>query len=221
MKRTDLTIIYYSSNREDPVFEKQITDRIKNTVGDTRIISVSHKPMDFGENICVGDVGLSDYNIYRQIQIACLKTDTKYVCTAEADCLYPPTGYFDFIPPDSGSAYHMRNLHILWKGSGVYHAKAFSLCALFTNRYLLLSRLDRCLRDDLMWRPVHKRGHPIFNKWQGWVEEFNKISVINIKTGQGMRKNTGTETNFGALPVAELPYWGKATDLEKQIWIET
>ncbi len=217
MERNDLTIIYYSSNHEDPIFEKKITDRIKAQIGTTRLISVTHKPMDFGENICVGDVGLSDYNIYRQIQIACLNTYTKFVCTAEADCLYPPTGYFDFQPPDAGSAYHLRNLHILWKGEDVYHAKAFSLCALFTNRYYLLSRLDRCLNDSEQWRPKHKRGHPIFNKWNGWVEEFNKISVINIKTGQGMRGHTGTETNFGAKPVEELPYWGKAVNLLKHL----
>jgi hypothetical protein len=216
MNRKDLTVIYYSSNKEDPAFEKKITNRIKEQIGTTRLISVTHKPMDMGENIVVGDVGLSDYNIYRQIQIACLKTHTKYVCTAEADVLYPPTGYFDFIPPDSGSAYHLRNLHIFFKGTGIFHAKAFSLCALFTNRYYLLSRLDRCLRDDLQWRPVHKRSHPIFNKWKGWIEEFNKISVINIKTGYGMRGHTGTETDFGAKPVIELPYWGKAVDLEKK-----
>lgn len=218
MDRKDLTVIYYTSNREEESFEKKIRDRIEGQIDSIRLISVSHKPIDFGENICVGDVGLSDYNIYRQIQIACLKTDTKYVCTAESDCLYPPTGYFDFIPPDGGSAYHLRNLHILWKGTGVFHEKAFSLCALFINRYLLLSRLDRCLIDNVQWMPKHKRGHPIFNKWKGWDPVFNEISVINIKTGQGMREHTGTETNFGASPVTELPYWGKAADLEKQLW---
>lgn len=216
--RKDLTVIYYSSNREDPEFEKKIIDLMKKQAEGIRVISVTHKPTDFGENIVVGDVGLSDYNIYRQIQIACLKTNTLYVCTAESDCLYPPTGYFDFQPPDCGLAYHLRNLHILWKGEKVYHEKAFSLCALFTNRHYLLSRLDRCLDDKIQWKPKHKRGHPIFNKWNGWNEYFNDISVINIKTGQGMRKHTGTETDFGKQPVYSLNYWGLAENLNKQIW---
>jgi hypothetical protein len=61
--------------------------------------------------------------------------------------------------------------------------------------------------------------HPIFKRFEGWTSIYNQYSVINIKTGQGMRKHTGTETDFGAEPVKELPYWGKAVDLEKTIWM--
>jgi hypothetical protein len=150
------------------------------------------------------------------MKLGCLKATTRYVCTAESDCLYPPTGYFDFIPPDPSAGYHLTNLQIMYKGSGLFRIKAYSLCALFINRYYLMSRFDRAISDDVMWRPVHKRMHPLFYRYRGWIPHDNKIAVVNIKTGNGIRKFTGT--TVGAEPLSELPYWGKASDLEKQLW---
>ena len=215
MKRDDLTIIYYTSNREKPEFEQMICDKILFTIDHLPIISVSQKPMKFGYNICVGDVGLSDYNIYRQMQIGCLAAKTKYVCTTEADCMYPPYGYFDFQPPDGWTAGHYTNVYILWKGSHIFKQKAFSLCALFSNREFLLSRFPRAL-DDQMWRPDFKPKHPLFHKWKEWTPFKNEIPVVNIKTGDGMRMISGVGTEGPAQE--ELPYWGKATNMEKAIW---
>ena len=64
-----VTILYYTSNREGEEFEGRIRQNILNVKGDLPIISISHKPIDFGENICVGDVGVSGFNMFRQIQI--------------------------------------------------------------------------------------------------------------------------------------------------------
>lgn len=211
----DLTIIYYSSNREKPEFEKQVTDSILRIVGDTPIISVTQKKMDFGTNICVGDVGLSDYNIYRQMQIGCLAAKTKYVCTAEADCFYPPTGYFDFSPPKDWTAGHYCNMYILWKGSHIFHQKAFSLCALYSNREFLLTRFNRSL-DSVEWRPDFKPKHPLFHKWKEWTQFSGVIPVINCKTGDGMRIKSGVGTE--GKPQKELIYWGFATEMEHKLW---
>lgn len=212
----DLTVIYYSSNREKPEFEEMITKTILERIGDTPLISVTQKPMKFGYNICVGDVGLSDYNIYRQMQIGCLEAETKYVCTAEADCLYPPTGYFDYQPPDNWTAGHYTNVYILWKGSHIFKQKAFSLCALYSNREYLLSRFPRSLDPKIKWFPGFKPKHPLFHKWKEWTPFSGIIPVVNIKTGDGMRMISGTGTE--GKPQKELPYWGKAIDMEKNIW---
>ena len=45
----------------------------KESAGDTPIISVSQKPMDLGNNICVGDVERSSQNGYMQLLIGCVK----------------------------------------------------------------------------------------------------------------------------------------------------
>ena len=216
MDRDDLTIIYYSSNREKPEFENKVMDSIKKQVGNTQIISVTHRPINFGFNIPVGDVGLSDYNIYRQMQIGCQMAKTKYVCTTEADCFYPPTGYFDFIPPDTSAAYHYTNLYILWKGSHIFNQKAFSLCGLFSNREFLLNRFNRSIDEKVKWRADYKPKHPLSHKWRDWTPFKGDIPIINCKTGQGMRNKTGVNTE--GRPQKELPYWGKAINMEERLW---
>ena len=63
----DKTIIYYTSNQEGSLFEEKIRENILKHKGNLPIISVSQKPMGFGKNICVGDVGHSYLNEFRQI----------------------------------------------------------------------------------------------------------------------------------------------------------
>ena len=201
----DVTVIYYTSNREKPEFEKEIQDRLRATIGDIPLISVSQKPINFGNNACVGDVGLSDYNIYRQMQIGCLIAKTTYVCMAEADCLYPPTGYFDFQPPNDWTAGHYTNMYILWKGSHIFKQKAFSICGLYANREFLLSRFPRSLDPKIQWRPDFKPHHPLFHKWKEWTPFRGDIPIINIKTGDGLRMKSGVGTE--GPPQKELPYW--------------
>lgn len=208
----NVTVIYYTSNREKEDFEAKIRKNLLKAIGNTPLISVSQKPIDFGKNICVGNVGTSDYNVYRQIQIGCLSAKTKFVCTAEADCLYPPKGYFDFNPPDETTAYYYTNVWILFKGYPVFRKKVFSLSALFTNREYLLSRIDRGIGKKAQWSG--SRPRPILHKDQGWTPFTNELPVINIKTREGMRWMTGTEK----LAKKELPYWGSAAKLQEKLW---
>lgn len=208
----DITVIYYTSNRESEDFEAKIRNNLKNTIGNLPLISVSHKPIDFGQNICVGDVGTSDHNIYRQMQLALMKVRTKFVATTEADCLYPPSGYFDFEPPDETTAYHYLNVWIMHKGYPIYRKKAFSLCALFSNAEYLANRIDQTIGYLPMWS--EKKPHPLFHKYRGWTPFTNRFPVLNIKTKEGMRWHTGTEK----ITKKSLPYFGDASKLQEKLW---
>lgn len=210
----NVTVIYYTSNREEESFEDKIKANLLASIGDTPLITVSQKPISFGQNICVGDVGTSDHNIYRQIQLGVLQAKTKFICTAEADCLYPPTGYFDFNPPDENAAYHYTNVWILYKDFHIFKKKAFSLCALFANREYVLARLERILHKRPQWSTA--KPHPLFHKYRGWEPFTNDLPIINIKTRNGMRWFTGTEE----IEEKELPHWGLATKLEEKLWPE-
>jgi len=108
----DATIIYYTSNREKPSFEKRIQENLKKNSNGLPIISVSQKPIDLGKNICVGEVGVSGFNMFRQVQIACREAKTRFVISAEADCLYPPD-YFLFEPTREDICYRDTNLYVL------------------------------------------------------------------------------------------------------------
>ena len=106
------TIIYYTANREDPVFEQKIIDDMLSKKGDIPVISVSQKPMDLGQNVCIGDVGFSYLNERKQILMAAKLVKTEYIITAESDFLYPPE-YFNF-EPKGDDLYRWDNIWIMW-----------------------------------------------------------------------------------------------------------
>jgi len=108
----DTTIIYYTSNKETPEFEQRIINSLLKVCGNLPIISVSHKPIDLGKNICVGDVGTSGFNMFRQVLIGCKEAKTKFIISAEADCLYSPD-YFKFIPERDDICYRNTNTYLL------------------------------------------------------------------------------------------------------------
>jgi len=99
----DLTLLLATSNQMDEKVAKKIRDYvIEVTQNKYPIISVSQKPIDFGQNICVGEIGSNKYNEYKQILIGAKEVKTKYTAVIDDDALYcpehflyrPPEGYF-------------------------------------------------------------------------------------------------------------------------------
>jgi hypothetical protein len=101
----DLTILYYTANViKDSAAEKIRDNLLKVTENKFPIISVSQKPIDFGKNICIGEIGRSKYNLYKQILTGVREVKTKYIACAEDDTLYsmdhfmqkPKNGVFSY-----------------------------------------------------------------------------------------------------------------------------
>jgi len=205
MNKTDLTIIYYSSNREKPEFENYIQRHILSVCGDLPIISVTQKPMDFGRNICVGDVGANDNNLYRQIQIACDEAKTPFVANAEADCLYPPS-YFRLSPIAENVIYRYNNIVILKRSRHEFLRKEWCEGAQIAGREYLLSLINDAMKGLPMWngetRPHLNPYKPITRKWLYYGDD---VPVISVKTGNGLRAGTSTLSPQG---ITTLPYWG-------------
>lgn len=203
-----ITVVYYTSNKEDEGFEQKIRGNLLNVIGDLPLISVSQKPIDFGYNICVGDIGASDPNVLHQLLRGCEVADTPFIATAEADCLYPPTGYFDFKPSDVNMAYRYTNLWILWRGATSFRKKEYSLCAQIAGREYLIKAIYARFEKS----PV--RGD-IFKKNVGWKPFEGPFPCVNIKTGNGMRRFTGIVRMVE--PEDRLPYWGSASGINKAL----
>jgi len=215
----NLTIIYYSSNHEVPVFEGRIRDNILKVCGDLPIISVTQKPIDFGKNIVVGDVGASGFNMFRQVQIALREAKTKFVVSAEADCLYPPD-YFTFVPEKDDICYRDKNLYVMGqfrtyfykKGGGATHAQV-------VGREFYLKTLNELFKDAPDWSveernfPKERTRHKQEDVFTAREIEFYETEnpVVQIKTSHSMRHYTHSDR----IPVYELPYWGKGTDFRK------
>ena len=212
----DATIIYYTSNKENPKLEEKVKENILQNCGDLPIISVSHKPIEFGKNICVGDVGASGFNMFRQVQIACREATTKFVISAEADCLYP-SDYFQFIPERDDVCYRNSNLYvmahkrpILWKKEGgATHAQV-------VGREFYLEKLRQLFAGAPEWS-IEEKNFPK-ERWH-YQDVFSRIKyyetknpVLQFKTSDSMRYHTTSDR----IDRSEIPYWGKALDLRKK-----
>lgn len=218
------TVVYYTSNREDEAFEEKIRQRLLETIGDLPLISVSQKPIDFGHNICVGDMGVSDQNVHRQLQLGANWAITPFIISAEADCLYPKE-YFEFVPPVVDKAYRLDNVYILSR-SGGYRQKAYSECGQIAGRDYLIKSIDKFYEGKGQWSTKIEHGHRLRYLF-GWYHSLahgdapwsffhTDIPIVNIKTGNGLHE--GTRTNLNVKSVIELPYWGSADKVRKEMF---
>lgn len=214
MELNDATVIYYSSNREDPEFEAKIIMCLVQNCGGLPIVSVTQKPTILGRNIVVGDVGVSGFNMLRQIQVGCEVARTRFVISAEADCLYPPD-YFRFRPGRDDVCYRNENTYLMGnKRDYFWRKREGGTWAQVVNRVFYLKRLDELFQRESQW-DSKKKNFPkekkmnLFDHFKSFITEF---PCISIKTGNGMRHYSHSER----IPIFDLPYWGNGRELKER-----
>ena len=221
MKHEDLTVLYYTSNTISDYFMKNMQDQLKISVGDTPIVCVSQKPMTFGTvNICVGVIGRSAYNIYKQVLIAAKAAETEYCATAEDDVLYPPE-HFEYRPKGDVFAYDTNKWSMFtWTQPPFFSIKPrTNMTSLIVRREPLIRTLEERFarwpdKDNI---PLSYFGEP------GRFE--NHLGITGLQKEQVMLSvphimfSTTEALAFGHLGyrkahsqtrATELPYWGSA-----------
>jgi len=226
----DVTIIYYTSNREKPEFEAKIIENLKKQAGDLPIISVSQKPMDLGTNICVGEKPHCTLSAHRQLLIGLKEAKTKFALAAESDVLYPPE-YFSFIPPKGDHVYRYANVwisynwvpgfSILVKGvrhdirRRVFWYKGTSEGAQMSGPEYWIEKLDGVLSPFAEGEDFGGRPRPVFRPIYPTDKEHTWKSdnpVVSFKTREGERRKTATFN----ITKDSLPYWGSSLELTKK-----
>jgi hypothetical protein len=208
---TDKTIVFYTANTEDPLFEKKIMDNIKEKAGNIPIISVSRKPIDFGTNICVGEQPVSYTSEWKQLLIGLKAAKTKFVVAAEADCLYPPE-YFAFTPPEEKMVYNYRNIWIVWKRHPAFYQK-YGYCegAQICDRKYWIERLEPLLPEG--WEPYTRIEETMLvEKIFPVRKEFDGNPIVSFKTGDGVSRRT----TFRNKKIYDIPYWGNIDKLKRK-----
>jgi hypothetical protein len=205
------TIVYYTSNREKPEFEDKIKSKLLELAGDIPIISVSHKPIDLGKNICVGEQFPCDANLYRQILIGAKAAITEFIINAEADFLYPPE-YFNFENPKEGEIYRLKNVYIYSPVHKKFYKKSYSEGAQISDREKFIEILEHRLRRSPEWsNGGDKKLKNPYPKRHEFKIIDNEIPAVSIKNPEGMRlRSTWMKEEP---PVYELPYWGTFLDM--------
>jgi hypothetical protein len=213
------TILYYTSNQEKPEFEKKIINKLLKNCGGLPIISVSQKPMDLGKNICVGNVGHSYLNLYRQQLVGAKKAKTEYLVFAEADFLYPKE-YFE-LEPTGENVYLYNNVWILHRRKVMsFRKKSYSHGAQIVKRDYLIERLEKGLKGLPEWfngNPVPwlSRKQRKFVTVPPFALFHGDIPCISFKTGDAMNMWTAIERGKHTRKMS-LPYWGNAKNLRKE-----
>jgi len=211
------TIIYCSSGREDKTLEQNVRLNILKQT-DLPIVSVTQFPMDFGHNICVGDVGASGFNFFRQVQIALKNTDADIVISAESDCLYPPD-YFEFTPPRLDVCYRTHQTYVMPdKRKFYFHKEEGATHGQWVGRLFYLDRLNTLFEGAPPWS-LEEMNFP--KERHKKLDIFTEIKyadiqnpVVQIKTHKGMRYHTSSDRT----PIYTLPYWNDGVSFRQKYY---
>ena len=151
-KNNTLGIIYYTDNRIGapiiPVCQKQLLE----AAGDIPIVSVSLKPIDFGENIVLEGRERSYPTMALQILTALEASKAKYVFFCEHDVLYHKS-HFDFTPPrDDIYYYNINNWRWLFGAdTAITYDGLSSLSGMCCNRQLAIKHYKHRLELIKKW----------------------------------------------------------------------
>lgn len=230
--KDNLTVIYYTSNYLDahnPYFLENTKKQLLLAIDDLPLISVSQKPIAFGENICVGNTGRSHLNIYRQILTGTRAAQTKYVAMAEDDILYSYEHFHNYVPEKDVFAYNMNKWSIFtWSKPPIYsfRTKRKVVNSLIAPRDMLVDALEerfnkfKGVPEEKI--PLHYWGDPgryeaklgvTVRDCEEWYSGVPNI-VYSHPEAYGYLSR-GIRKKLGDLKAIELPYWGRAEEIVK------
>lgn len=224
----DLTVLYYTANVLKEPFASKAREILWQAKGDYPLISISKKPMDFGQNIVV-DFPRSQVGIYRQILIGAKAATTEFVAFAEDDCLYTKEHFTCFRPQADEFAYDMAKWSLYtWSNPPVYSIKdRISNCTAIAPRLLLIEALEERFAK---YPDESKIPLQYFSE----VGKYDKgLRVTPRKIVKFMSKSPciifshpdaigygylGNRKKVGGFLAYDIPVWGKAADVIKNIY---
>lgn len=220
---TDLTLLYYTASTiEDYLGENVRKHLLKTNKGKYPIVSVSQKPLKFGKNICVGEIGKSYYNCYKQILTGAKEVKTKYVAMCEDDTLYPKEHFNN--RPSSDTVFSINKNMWYAEEIGYWNKGWVGMCTyMVATRYLIDTLVPRFLKypreSDL---PKTRRVSRMFQepgRFDGANTEYfsTKIPVLTFNYQKALGGKAGSKWAKPTI-VQKLPHWGDAWELKKKFW---
>jgi hypothetical protein len=216
----DLTLVYYTANKLPDFFANNVRNELVKVTGNAiPIVSVSQKPIDFGFNICVGNIGASAYNVYKQVLIGARQADTKFIACCEDDTLYSAE-HFTIRPPEDTFYYNINRW--IMEGWGAFrYRNRTTMCGCVVARDFLVSTLE--LRFSKY--PTDPVGTPFGEP--GRVEHHFGLPVPKLHYFRTVSPIVTFNHNFGLsrprrrnpldIIQTELSPFGEATALWKRI----
>jgi hypothetical protein len=187
------TVIYYTNNDLNEQLFRACQNHLKKSVNGNPIVSVSHKPLNLGTNICIGEQKGNWLLLYKQLLLGAKVADTKYVSTAEHDCFYTKE-HFSWIPPKDDTFYYNENVWFAeWGGNhpdlnGTYSKwphQRLALSQMICNRSLLVEclteRIGLLSKDEKMVRKIIFAGEPGLSEMR--LDKKTKDMLKKLESG--------------------------------------
>lgn len=223
--KPDLTLLHYTSNRLDhvnPRFAQIVRDQIvESAAGIYPIISISHEPMDFGENICIGERPRSHLGIYKSILIGAKAAKTDYVGMAEDDVLYDESHWRTHRPPPTRFAFNLNRWGLnCWVDPPWFgYRSRIVLNQMLCPRELLIEAFEERFAKypDPEKTPLHYFAEPgryerllgvKVREFEGYASPVPSV-VFSHQAAFGY-ESVGQRKSIGEFPRKDLPYWGSA-----------
>jgi len=192
----DLTIIFLTANKVPKKWAEFQKETLLKAVGDTRIITISYIPLDWGDNILQTEYSVP--NIYRQILRGAKMADTEYVAIAEDDTLYPAS-HFTIRP--EGIGYNLNRWIIFtWVENLYFHKPNGANGTMIAKRKDLIAKLGGIRRKEIEGEGFYTRDSIIcFN---------HDYSVDDLQQRHHKMKPPVT--------AYDIPLWDRAEDLRNK-----
>lgn len=206
------SILYYTGHCKDPIFEERIRQTMMDNNPGLPIVSVTQKPIDCGKNICVGNVGASYVNVFRQILIGAQAVETEWIVLTEDDYLYPPE-FFQFDPPVGEWQYYRYSNTWIVGHHGNYR-RGYSANAMVTRDFAIRT-MTECLKGwPTEWADGGRRVETGAKEFMG--EEAGRYGegcppIIGFKCGGNLSK---IHTGIGMEAARSLEPWGDVYELK-------
>jgi len=222
MENNQLTLLYYTAS----TIEEQLGDNVRKHLlevnkGQYPIISVSQKPLNFGQNIHVGEIGKSYYNCYKQILTGATQVKTKYVAMCEDDTLYSEE---HFAHRPSSDAVFSYNTNMWYTEETEYWNKGWhGMCTcIVATDYLVKTLQKRYDKFPDIKKVVGKQTLRYFSepgKKDGVAREFwnSKTPILTFNYFHAL----GGKAKSVAHPPKStqiLEPWGDCWELKKKFW---
>jgi hypothetical protein len=212
----DLTVIFLTANKVPEQWAEYHKQVLLDAIGDTPVISISFKPMDFGTNLIQTDYCIT--NIYRQILRGAELATTPYVAIVEDDTLYPEK-HFEFRPPDGKYGFNLSRWCIQgWRRpewAFFYLKSKPANGAMIAPRELLVRELKGRFASDPNLSLV--KNIKEVGRIGGWVGFYTNVPIIAFHHQTSVdpfqqRKRKSLEP----IKAYALPSWGTATEVRNK-----
>lgn len=220
----DITIIMMTPNRLPKKWAQYHRQVLTKAIGDTPIITISNKPLDWGINLLQTEYSYP--NIYKQMLRGAKLATTKYIAMADDDTLYPKQ-HFWFRPPKDGFYYNFTRWALPSWGTNsrdiryFYKPKPGNGCMIATRQLVIEAMEARLAADPKL------PGY--FTKELGSSKQMMQYDKVEARSFYTSEPIVSIVHDLSADPAAvkhkkyiwhvrayDIPNWGKAEDVLKK-----